>query len=503
MGLRDADSNKSLNKPSIRGSKGVSKSEAVRARLNHPIIDGDGHTVESMPVLLEFLNRVAGPDMVAQYTAHCDLPWYHMTPQQRFDQHVPRPNWWTRPTLNTLDRATSMLPRLRRDRMDELGTDFSVIYPSLGLHIVGAADDDMRRAVCRAMNEMHADIFGSYADRMTPAAVIPMHTPDEAIEELEYCVKELGMKAAMIASHVLRPVPDAARSNSAQSGPVARWVDNLALSSAYDYDRVWAKCMELKIAPTGHSLSMGWGSRGNIDNFMYNHIGHFAASGELFCKALFIGGVTRRFPDLKFGFLEGGAAWACTLLSDLVSHWKKRNPEALAMVDPANLDQERMRELFFEYGAEMVSSISEDSVVQSIADLGGNKDGLDPSSNGKRVAIDDFAACGIKTVQDIHDLFVPNFYFGCEADDPTTKWAFSGEPKLKALFSSDVGHWDVEDMSECVAEAFEMVEDGLISEEDFRDFTFTNSAMLHAGMNPDFFKGTVLEADVEKLLAAG
>ena len=29
---------------------------------------------------------------------------------------------------------------------------------------------------------------------MTPAAVIPMHTPEEAIEELEYVVKQLGLK---------------------------------------------------------------------------------------------------------------------------------------------------------------------------------------------------------------------------------------------------------------------------------------------------------------------
>ena len=33
----------------------------------------------------------------------------------------------------------------------------------------------------------------------------------------------------------------------------------------------------------------------------------------------------------------------------------------------------------------------------------------------------------------------------------------------------------------------------------FRDFIFANPAMLHAGMNPDFFKGTVVADDVEKV----
>ena len=31
--------------------------------------------------------------------------------------------------------------------------------------------------------------FGEFSDRMTPAAAIPMHTPQEAIDELEYAVK--------------------------------------------------------------------------------------------------------------------------------------------------------------------------------------------------------------------------------------------------------------------------------------------------------------------------
>ena len=31
--------------------------------------------------------------------------------------------------------------------------------------------------------------------------------------------------------------------------------------------------------------------------------------GEAVCKALFMGGVTRRFPALKFAFLEGGVGW--------------------------------------------------------------------------------------------------------------------------------------------------------------------------------------------------
>jgi hypothetical protein len=68
------------------------------------------------------------------------------------------------------------------------------------------------------------------------------------------------------------------------------------------------------------------------------------------------------------------------------------------------------------------------------------------------------------------------------------------------MFSSDVGHWDVPDMNEVLAEAYELVEHGLVNEGEFKEFVFENPVTLHAGMNPDFFKGTVVEAEVAQLL---
>jgi len=52
-------------------------------------------------------------------------------------------------------------------------------------------------------------------------------------------------------------------------------------------------------------------------------------------------------------------------------------------------------------------------------------------------------------------------------------------------------HCDVPDFADVIAEAIEMVEKGCVTEQDFREFTFTNAAMLHTRNNPGFFKGTV------------
>ena len=104
------------------------------------------------------------------------------------------------------------------------------------------------------------------------------------------------------------------------------------------------------MAATFHSGGRGWGSRQSISNFSYNHIGHFAAGGEAICKALFMGGVTKRFPALKFAFLEGGVGWACSLYHGIIGEWERRNPVALRQLDPAKLDHPLIMRLAAEYG---------------------------------------------------------------------------------------------------------------------------------------------------------
>ncbi len=470
-------------------------SAKIRAGLNHPIIDTDGHTVELQPVFFDYLRRFGGADMIKKYQrasgARPNNLWVAMTEEDRRDARVTCPPWWARPARNTLDRATASLPRLLHERMDELGMDFTVLYPTEGLFTPPTfADEEIRRAACRALNAYHADVYREYADRMTPVAVIPAHTPQEAIEELEYAVNELGFKA-MVTAHVERPVPKVNRELPALSDH-ASYLDLLALDSEYDYDPFWAKCVELKVAVTTHSSGMGWGSRRSITNYMFNHIGHFGASGEAMCKALFFGGVTRRFPNLPFGVLEGGVSWACSLFADMIEHWKKRNSMAIGNLDPRSMNVELFKRLIDEYGEDIMKSLSAE-IIEGLTRPARRPSGLD-----------DWAKCEITNLEDIKDLFIPNFFFGCEADDRTVAWAFDTKVnpmgvRLGAMMSSDIGHWDVDDMTEVVAEAYELVEDGLISEQDFRDFTFTNSVRLYAGLNREFFRGTVCESAVDNL----
>ena len=42
------------------------------------------------------------------------------------------PGFWNRQAENTLDRATAMMPKMLYERLDEIGTDFAIVYPTPG-----------------------------------------------------------------------------------------------------------------------------------------------------------------------------------------------------------------------------------------------------------------------------------------------------------------------------------------------------------------------------------
>ena len=478
-------------------SHGKSKSKAIHARLGHPVIDSDGHWREFEPIAMDYLKEVAGPKIVERWTSRLrglgEGAFAQMTQQEKLDKRAGQPPWWALPIKNTLDLATSFIPSLMHERLEDMGLDFAVLYPTGSqLFAPYLGDDELRQAGCYALNQYAAEAWADYADRVTPIGVIPMHTPQEAIAELHHC-KALGIKAVALGSLIRRSIPVMERQGVSRR--YACWLDVLGIDSAYDYDPVWRTCQELGYAATFHSAAENYGLRNSLTNFVYNHIGHFGEAGNAVCKALFLGGVTRRFPRMRFAFLEGGVAWGCSVFADLISHWEKRNGTVIQDFNPANLDREKLAVVLKQYGGEKMVSRWTEFEQWVTRGMG----------SALPEELDDFAACKIERKEDLRDLFVPQFYFGCESDDPTVTYAFAAQAnpfgaKLGAVLSSDISHFDVPDMTKVLDEAWELVEEKGMSEEDFYAFTFGNAVKLWASLNPDFFTGTVVEKEVKHYL---
>ena len=458
----------------------------VRARLDHPVIDADAHVLECEFAINDFLAQVAGSAMVDKARARMRASPY------KFDT---RTIWWGAPSGKySGDRAMAMLPRLFKARMQEAGIDYAHCYTTNGIPGLYIQDDELRQATCRALNTMYADMFRDVRDCISPVAVIPTFTPQEALAELEHAVTVLGHKAIMIGTEIRRPHPEIVR-QAPHLAVYSETTQSIAMDTPLDYDPFWQRCVELGVAPVCHTAARGSGYRSSPSNYVFNHLGSFATGAEFFCRSLFFGGVTQRFPGLNFGFLEGGVAWAMVLLNDIVEHFEKRNIDSLLEnLDPARLDVELLASLFDQYGN---SYLTGERIRANPHHRASRPERPDP--------LDEFAQSGMREIRDLRRLFCDNFHFGCEADDRMMSVAFNRRlspvgARLKAMFGSDIGHWDVMQARTVLSEAWSLVEGQLLTPDDFRELVFVNPAQMHLRMNPHYFDGTSLEHQVGALL---
>ncbi|MFP6639198.1 MAG: amidohydrolase family protein [Myxococcota bacterium] len=471
----------------------AAKVQRIRETLGHPVVDADGHMVEFLPAVREHLVTLAGEELASGMDQMFDVSRAvkDLDTDTRRAMGLFKMSWWAFPTTGTLDRAAGFLPGFLAEKLPEIGIDFAVLYPTLGLTVQHVDDADFRSALGRAFNAYYAEVCAADRDRIVPVAVIPMHTPEQAIAELDYAVQVQGHRAVVLAGLVARPLPGAGDLRA------ARWIDSFGPDDPHAYDAVWQHCVELGVSPTFHSSAMGWGTRNSLTNYMYNHIGNFAAAGEASCRSLLLAGVPQRFPELPFAFLEGGVAWGANLQADLIGHFEKRGGPSIDQFSPEHLDRGLLEELLTRYGSESIARNRHrlDEALGVLSDPG-----EDPET------LDEFRHTGVKNVEEIRQIFNDRFFFGCEADDPMTAVAFdprlnSHGKRLRALLGSDIGHWDVPDMRCVLLEAWELVESGCLDEGHFREFSFENAIDLYTKTNPAFFEGTAVASQVAEVNA--
>jgi predicted TIM-barrel fold metal-dependent hydrolase len=473
---------------------GPTQARRIHDGLGHAVIDADAHHVEISVAFADFVRDHGGgrflEEPAVQALGLSDAAGERVPSlADRKRLHLSaRPIWWT--PSGTLDYATVAMPGLYHERLQEAGLDFAVVYPSRGLTLLSLEPGETRQALAQLYNEYVAEIYRPYRDRLCPVAVIPLHTPAEGVTALEHAVS-IGLKAALVPSFVWRPIPAFADAPPEYRARLQR-IDNYGLDSEYDYDPFWAKAVELNVPISCHSSGFRFTDHCSPSNYSYA-AGHFSAVGEATAKSLFLGGVTTRFPDLRVALLEGGVAVGVRVLGDLTSRYEKRGRTGLDRLDPSHIDAAELHRLARTY-APHLSAYDPQQLVPGVSAVDGQ--------------VDDFARSGVQSVEDVGAAFSRSFYWGCEGDDPLVGLAFDsrvnpGGAQLRAMMGSDLGHWDVPSFTMPLVEAYELVEHGLLTPDQFAAFVCTNAALFYAGAGSSFFAGTAVEADVARIQAAG
>jgi predicted TIM-barrel fold metal-dependent hydrolase len=175
----------------------------------------------------------------------------------------------------------------RLSYMDDFGVDVQMMYTSWWL-LYPTWSPAAEAALHRSYNRWVAERSAEAAGRLRWAVMAPVRTMDRAFEELEFG-KEHGAASVFLLGQ-----------NHGMS------IANPTMFPLFE------KAQDLDLAITVHVGNDLRAARRDPGNAMHN--GLMVLPGAFY--ALLWAGLTRRFPRLRWGFVEGGASWVPYVLRE-------------------------------------------------------------------------------------------------------------------------------------------------------------------------------------------
>ena len=314
--------------------------------IDFPINDADNHMYETTDAFTKYLpdeyaglikyvelngrTKIAIKNIISDYIPN---PTFEVVArpgaQQDYFMHGNREGKSRREIFGKSMRAEDAFfsPAPRLARMDELGIDRAIMWPTLASLLEERLVDDPRasHAVIHALNQwMHEHWTFDYEGRIFATPVITLPIVERAIEELEWVLAR-GARLVLI-----RPAPV----------PGFEGTRSFALP---EFDPFWEKVVEADIAVGMHASDDGmtkylnlWQGGGGGEYLPFKaqnafeevfrsyHRGIMDAVASAICHGLF-----DRFPTLRVLPVENGSRWVGPLLETL-SHVYEMNPHLFA-----------------------------------------------------------------------------------------------------------------------------------------------------------------------------
>jgi aminocarboxymuconate-semialdehyde decarboxylase len=224
---------------------------------------------------------------------------------------------------------------------DERGIDIQVL--SINQYWWYSAEKELARRITRVQDESMAEWCAEHPDRFVGLSSVALQHPELAAEQLEYAVKELGLRGASIGGHVEGEMPSTAR-----------------------FDPFWAKVEELDVP-----IFMHPDNAKNIDRdgvLRQADLGGVIGNPletTVFLTHLIIDGTLDRFPGIKICAAHGGGYLPSYLGRTEVTCESRRDTDCAKklpseylktqiLVDSMVFSDEGLRHLVAEMGASQI-----------------------------------------------------------------------------------------------------------------------------------------------------
>lgn len=262
----------------------------------YPIIDCDGHLIESIPELAEFMTpqmrkAVLNPSRERE-GAFPSLDGFHGPRIRGTEVNNGNEREYVTASSHRTGSAEDFVGFMEKAAVDE-----AIIFTSEGLSVGFIQNSDYAVSICRAYNDYVHDRYARVSDRLHPMALIAMQDPSQARLELRRAVKELGFPGAMIPS------------------------TGLPLHIAHEYYwPIYEEAADLSCVLGVHGGSISGIGMDTFTNRRSISGTHHSIALLLGLTAIIGHGVMKRFPTLRVGFFEGGCAWLVLLLDRMERH---------------------------------------------------------------------------------------------------------------------------------------------------------------------------------------
>ncbi len=286
----------------------------------YPVIDNDGHLIESVPEMKELL-----------------------PPRWRRRNLFPSDAW-----DRDLGGKLGQRPQSSHEQlaaMDQDGIDVMVLYPTAGLAIGRIHELDYATELSRAYNDWVHEFCQADPARLKAVALLAPQDPTAAAEELRRAVMERGAIGALVPTHVPQS-PD--------------W-------GHPQYDPIYAAAERLDVGLGFHTgtSNESLGSQ-RFRKFLSAHTIDHPVEQMIALIGTVIGGVFERFPRLRVAYLESGIGWVPYLMDRLDEEVEKRGAEEAAYLTKLPSEHIRSGRVFF--GVECGEKTIPDGVRWGLAD---------------------------------------------------------------------------------------------------------------------------------------
>ena len=199
-------------------------------------------------------------------------------------------------------------PEVRMKECDDHGVHVQVLSTVPVMFNYWAKAEDTHD-LSRYLNDHIAGIVKQYPKRFIGLGTLPMQSPKLAIQELERCVKDIGLAGVQIGSHI------------------NDW--NL---NAPELAEFFAAAEELDAANFVHPWDMV--GKEKMQKYWMPWLVGMPAETSLAINSMIVGGVLERHPKLRVAFAHGGGSFPATI--GRIEHAYNVRPDLMTVDNPHN-----------------------------------------------------------------------------------------------------------------------------------------------------------------------